>query len=529
MMIDIKKHGFIVTYFKSSPEGEKVLIDLIKTISRTDVYLVLGSHTSDVPLEIQKLCDFYFYQELNIVDNRKYSHGVAENNIIEIALQHLKWKGIQWTYKSCYDVVINDTSRFRDWVLDYKYDFVSCNWGDNFLATHSFFANVDFILENIKFYKSVEEMFSVNTVLENCWQSDIESKNLKHKVYSFKDKADLYGELNKMDVIGYNYHKIDFWYSEDEKRFYTLNAGVDFKGQMKIFDYYSDLCLYRVDNLEHPSGILMWHTAPHQKSVPLSKNGWYVEYYFDNITIRSNYGIKDFTDREPLRKAFGTYRWHPDMKYHEYSELAEFDLYKNEEFNVDLKSIRNYVDVGANFGLGGVYPITNGIKCYLIDPDKNNLSILENAYSKNSKVKIYPYAICDVDGMVDFYVDNDASVVSSLFEINANGMVNNREKITVPAITPNTLIEKWIDEDYIDYMKIDIEGAEYLFFETITDVNIKKIKNMVIEFHNNDNYQVLGILTKLTKNDFKFKLDNWGSYTDNFIIGNNMGIIYAWR
>ena len=528
-MTDIKKHGFIVTYFKSSPEGEKVLIDLIKTISSMNVYLVLGSHTADVPLEIQKLCDFYFYQELNIVDNRKYSHGVAENNIIEIALQHLKWKGIEWTYKSCYDIVVNDISRFRDWVLDYKYDYVTCNWGHNFLATHSFFANVDFILNNIRFYKTVEEMFSVNNVLENCWQYDIESKNLKHRVYSFKDKNEFYGESNKMDVIGYNYHKIDFWYNEEENRFYTANNGVDFRGQVKLFDYYSDLCLYRIDDHNQPSGIVMWFVPPFPQSVPLSKNGWYVEYYFDDITVRSTYGVKDFNDREPLRKAFGTFRWHPDMKYHEYSELSEFDLYKNDEFNIDLKSIRNYVDVGANFGFGGVYPINNGIKCYLIDPDKNNLDVMENAFSKNSKVKIYPYAICDVDGTIDFYVDNDASVVSSIFEVNANGKIDNRQKLTVPAITPNTLIEKYIDEDYVDYMKIDIEGAEYIFFETITDANIKKIKKMVIEFHNNDNYQVLSILTKLAKNDFKFKLDNWGSYTDSFIVGNKMGIIYAWR
>jgi FkbM family methyltransferase len=527
-MTDFKK-GFIVTYFKSSPEAEKILIDLVKTISRMDVYLVLGSHTVNVPIEIQKLCDFYFYQELNIVDNRKYSHGVAENNIIEIALQHLKWKGIQWTYKSCYDIVVNDIIRFDEWVKDYEYDFVSCNWGDTFLATHSFFANVNFVLDNIRFYKTVEEMFSVNTVLENCWQYDIEKKNLRDRVFSFKDKQDFYGVENQMDVIAYNYNKIDFWYSEEDNRFYAANNGVDFKGEVKIFDYYSDLCMYRIDNYVHPSGVIMWFSPPFPQSIPLSKNGWYIEYYFNDITVRATYGVKDFTYREPLWKAFGTFRWHTDMKYHEYSELSAFDLYKDNDFDIDLKTVRNYVDVGANFGFGGVHFINNRIKCYLIDPDKNNLKILENAFSKNSKVKIYPYAICDTDGSIDFYVDESASVVSSIFEVNANGYIDNRTKVTVPAITPNTLIEKYIDEDYVDYMKVDIEGAEYKFFETITDDNIKKIKKMVIEFHNNENYIVLDILKKLAKNDFKFKLDNWGSYTDTFIIGNKMGIIYAWR
>ena len=40
--------------------------------------------------DIQEMCDFYFYQQKNIVDNRKYSHGVAESNLMEISLNHLK-------------------------------------------------------------------------------------------------------------------------------------------------------------------------------------------------------------------------------------------------------------------------------------------------------------------------------------------------------------------------------------------------------------------------------------------------------
>jgi hypothetical protein len=146
MMTDTK-HGFIITYFKSCSEAEKLLIDLVKTINKQNYYLVLASHSADVPLEVQQLCDFYFYQELNVVDDRKYSHGVAESNLIEIALLHLKYKKIEWAYKVCYDVVIKDVSRFKDWIQDYNYGFVSCNWGPNFLCTNSFFANVNFILD----------------------------------------------------------------------------------------------------------------------------------------------------------------------------------------------------------------------------------------------------------------------------------------------------------------------------------------------------------------------------------------------
>lgn len=523
MMTDTNKTGFIVTYFKTAPESEQLLTELIKTISRMDVYLVLASHTPDVPLEVQRLCDFYFYQELNVVDNRKYSHGVAENNLIELSLRHLQWVGIEWTYKITYDCVINDITRFYEWKLGYKYDFVSCNWGSYYIATNSFFANVNFILNNITFYKTIDSMFAVSNVLEQCWQHDIDRNNLKNRVFTFSDKYEFYGESNKIDSIGHDYHKLDFWYSADDNRFYVANNGLDFKGKVKIFDYYSDVCLYNHDNFEHSHGVVMWFIPPFSEAVKSSKNGWYVEYYFSNMTVRSNYGIQDFTYRDPLHKSFATFKWSSDMKYHEYVGLSDFNLYKNDNFNIQTTSFRNYVDVGANFGMSSVYAIKNGIRCYLIDPDERNVKIMTDAFSKNSKVKIYPYAVCELDGYVDFYVNETKSDVSSIYQTDDSTCVR------VPAITPNTLIEQYIDEDYIDYMKIDIEGAEYKFFETISDYNLKKIRKMIIEFHHNDDYQVLGILKKLAKCDFKFKLDTWGSYVNSFIIENKMGIIYAWR
>jgi hypothetical protein len=126
-------------------------------------------------------------------------------------------------------------------------------------------------------------------------------------------------------------------------------------------------------------------------------------------------------------------------------------------------------------------------------------------------------------------MEPEASVVSSIFANNANGSSNNRVKIEVPSISPNTLIKNYIDESHIDLMKIDIEGAEYMFFDTISDTNLKKVKKIIIEFHNNDNYEVMKILRKLAKNNFTFKLFNWGSFTNEYIIENKMGVIYAYQ
>ena len=162
------KIGFIITYFHTSEESLNLLKKNIETLSKEDYYLVISSH-SPISSDLQELCDFYIYQSKNVVDNRKYSHGVAESNLIELSIKHLKDQNIEWTYKVTYDVEINDVNRFLDWRVD-GYQFVSCNWGDNIICTNSFYSKIDFLLENINFYRTIDEMFALNTVLENCWE-----------------------------------------------------------------------------------------------------------------------------------------------------------------------------------------------------------------------------------------------------------------------------------------------------------------------------------------------------------------------
>ena len=200
------KIGFIITYFHTSSESLRLLIENLTILSKENYYLVLASH-SPLDKDIQEMCDFYFYQQKNIVDNRKYSHGVAESNLMEISLNHLKEHGIDWTIKMTYDVLIKDVMRFQDWINDYKYNFVSCNWGSNVICTNSFFANINFLFENIDFYKTIDEMFVNNTVLENCWEKNLRDKDVLDQTFSYENKQVFFGD-NKIDQLFYDYNNI---------------------------------------------------------------------------------------------------------------------------------------------------------------------------------------------------------------------------------------------------------------------------------------------------------------------------------
>lgn len=518
------KTGFIITYYKSCPEAEVYLENLLNVIGRENYYLVLASH-STVPVHLQEMCDFYFFQELNIVDDRKYSHGVAESNLTEISLVHLLHRGISHTFKVTYDVIIKDVARFEDWKLP-GYNFVTCNWGENKICTNSFYADIQWLLDNIKFYRNIEDMMRVHNVLETCWQINIEQAGLMHEVFSFKDKYEFFGPHNKIDNLFYDYNNIDFWYNLEENRFYIKNNGPDLECGLRIFDYYTDLCISIYDEWKQQKDSCIWIVPPDAHHIPSAKNGYYLEIYKNDQVIRKNISIKDFEYKDPFHKKF-RFNKDKEVKFNEYCEFEDLGMYK--EYGIDINDIENFIDIGACYGFASMPFIKRDIKTYMVEADTGNINILEKAFGNTSKIKIISKAVCDKDGTVDFFISGTVSVVSSLSLDDAGGETRNRIKVTVPAITPNTLIEKHIDENSVDLVKVDIEGAEYDFFNNITDENIKKIKRFIIDFHKNDNFEVLSIIQKLAKNNFNYKLYNWGYYTDPYIIGNKMGIIYAYR
>ena len=200
------------------------------------------------------------------------------------------------------------------------------------------------------------------------------------------------------------------------------------------------------------------------------------------------------------------------------------------EFNIKPNEVKTYVDIGANYGMSSIPFIASNSKVYMIDADSTNIRILENSYGKDNRIKIINKAIHSYDGVTSFYEDINGSCVSSISYSNVFGTSDNRIEKKVECISPNTLIERYVDEDAIDLLKIDIEGAEYEFFSSISDENMKKIKKFVIEFHMNENYRVMNIIKKLTKNDFKFRLARWErENNDDYIVSHTWGIIYAWN
>lgn len=516
-----KKLGWVITFYQTSDDGLENLRKLIDILSTENYYLVLSSH-SVVPEDIQEKCDYVIFEKCNTVDERQYSHGVPENLSIKHAFDHLKFMGIEWSYKMCYDNEIVDIQWFKNWIKDYKYDFVTCRWGDQILATHSFFCKVDFLLKTFPVYRTIDEMFSHSNVLEICWENVIRSKGLLDKVFSYPSKEEFFGP-NKMDKFEFNYLKINVSFDQSECKFYIENKGKDWPFDVYIYDYYTNFLAYKMLNCFLLTNTSAW-AIPGCTIKP--ENGYYVEIYPKNTKTKITrfINVKDFSNQHHLKNKIKTYK-KEDPRFHEYYDLMKGDLYKKVDLKEKLKEIKSYVDIGSNFGFASMeYAENPNCNVYMIDADPRNIMLLKKNFNHMGNVKLMYYAIADTDGEVDFYLDKKSTLTSGLTKT-----MDDREYecLKVPSITPNTLFDTKITEDQIDFLKIDIEGGEYVFFDKISDNNLQKIKQILIEFHQNTDKKLLKILEKLLDNNFDYTWIPLNPYNNPYVLNNEMGIIYA--
>lgn len=178
------------------------------------------------------------------------------------------------------------------------------------------------------------------------------------------------------------------------------------------------------------------------------------------------------------------------------NNLENHSLYTTKEWNsseyyikvlgyLKDRKIKTFVDIGSCSGvLSKLFfeRIPSLEKCVLVEPVSDNYNFIVNNVSNNEDVFVYNRSlyygkdvihIGQVDGNVGAFsiLSNLGSIeskTSTLEEINENPFWGGRK---------------------IDFVKIDIEGAEYNFIENST--LLKEIPYIEIEFHNNVEYGVL--------------------------------------
>lgn len=165
-------------------------------------------------------------------------------------------------------------------------------------------------------------------------------------------------------------------------------------------------------------------------------------------------------------------------------------------YNQKLPENGYIIDCGAHIGLSVIYlksicPTAN-IICF--EPDTKNFDLLQKNIASHhlKKVESKKEVVWIENTNLKFV--QDGNMGSKISEGNASNSVS------VKAIRLKDYLNK-----KVDFLKIDIEGAEYKVIQDIAD-NLINVNKMFIEYHGtfDQNNELLEILDLLSKAGFKF-------------------------
>ena len=142
---------------------------------------------------------------------------------------------------------------------------------------------------------------------------------------------------------------------------------------------------------------------------------------------------------------------------------------------VPLNESSVVVDLGANIGeFSRQLNKITGCQCYAVEASPE----LYSRIPQTNKIKVFNYAISDKNDPVILNLSSDPEG-NSIHHLPATLVTNT---VTVQGITlPSFLAQNGISE--VDLLKIDIEGAEIELFNSLTDEELLKFKQITIEFH----------------------------------------------
>ena len=168
------------------------------------------------------------------------------------------------------------------------------------------------------------------------------------------------------------------------------------------------------------------------------------------------------------------------------------------------KQITNFVDIGAcSGGVSDIFfdNIKSLKKCIMVEPIKNNYDFIVNRFKDDDKRLTINKAV--------YYNSPTINIGNVGSNVGGYSFLSNVNAIEFNTITLEEIITQTKDfiGEPIEFVKIDIEGAEYNFIEH--SELLKTIPYIEIEFHNNPEYNI-----DTTTN---VRHDVWGPFMEKYL------------
>ena len=181
------------------------------------------------------------------------------------------------------------------------------------------------------------------------------------------------------------------------------------------------------------------------------------------------------------------------------------DIFKAEEYRsgeVDICKNDIVVDLGGNYGMFTLYALHKGAKkVYTFEPFEEYVGYIRENTKNFANVEIMPFAMSNADGAAKMNINHeDNTILQEVYERN-NWSAGSQTDIETMRF--GTFLERH-NLEFVNFLKVDIEGSEYALFEDIEDDVLKnKIGKISMEYHWDINGRLSSIVEKLERCGFE--------------------------
>lgn len=178
------------------------------------------------------------------------------------------------------------------------------------------------------------------------------------------------------------------------------------------------------------------------------------------------------------------------------------EIFKKQIYDFRTIQERPYIiDCGANVGLSIVYfkDLYPDAEIVAFEPDPKVFGVLEYNVRKLSDVKLVNRALWNTETTMSFFTEGaDGGSFNSVFD--------NVERVEVLTDRLRSYLDK-----KVDFLKIDIEGAELTVLEDSED-KLHLVQNMFIEYHSfvDKEQELAKVLNILERNQFRYHINSPG-------------------
>ncbi|MGN6421390.1 MAG: FkbM family methyltransferase [Pseudobacter sp.] len=155
------------------------------------------------------------------------------------------------------------------------------------------------------------------------------------------------------------------------------------------------------------------------------------------------------------------------------------------------------LDCGSHFGMAIVYwkNLYPGAKIIAFEPDPSNFEMLKSNTGSLGNIEYQNKAVWVHDGIIEF--EDKGNWGSKIVE----GGSSESKTIKVPCVK----LSSFIQNRKIDFLKLDIEGAEYEVLKDIAPL-LSNVENLFLEYHGSvkENYKLEELLALIRSAGFSY-------------------------